>query len=98
MLHPMTHLSQRTPSRHVNKAAAMTHPPLGVPPSVCVTPGADGNHLRSALQPGGRAAVCSWAAGEGQTLRAAVKSFVRAAACSLCSTKSSHLRALSNTR
>ena len=65
--------SLRTPSRHVSKAAAMTRPPPGVPPSSHVTPGADGNHLRSAppgLQLGGRAAVCSWAAGEGQTLGA----------------------------
>lgn len=73
MPHPMTHWSLRTPSRHVNKAAAMTRPPPGVPPSSRVTPGADGNHSRSAppgLQLGGRAAVCSWAAGEGQTLGA----------------------------
>lgn len=73
MPHPMTHWSLRTPSRHVSKAAAVTRPPSGVPPSSPLTPGADGNHLRSAppgLQLGGWAAVCSWAAGEGQTLGA----------------------------
>lgn len=71
MPHPMTHGSLRTPSRHVNKAAAMTRPPPGVPPSSHVTPGADGNHLRSVHQDrsGGRAAVCSWATGEGQHSR-----------------------------
>ena len=48
MPHLMTHGSLRTPSRHVNKAAAMTRPPPGVPPSSHVTPGADGKHLCSA--------------------------------------------------
>lgn len=53
--------------RHVNSCSNDLSA-SGVPPSSHVTPGADGNHLRSTPpgRSGGRAAVCSWATGEGQ--------------------------------
>ena len=87
MPHLMTHGSLRTPSRHVNKAAAMIRPPPGVPPSSHVTPGADGKHLCSAPPgPQGREGSClqlgHWG---GATL--GLQPFSGAAACSPSSDK-----------